>query len=100
MAATSARMTNEAGFALVFRLGIMPMALFSGAFFPIEQLPDGDSLDRLHHADLARRRAVPDAHDRHRRRRSRLWVMCSTSPLFAVVGWVLAVRYFGRRLIV
>ncbi len=25
--------------ALVFRLGVMPMSLFSGAFFPITQLP-------------------------------------------------------------
>ena len=34
-------------------------SLFSGAFFPISQLPDGDHVARLHHADLARRRPVP-----------------------------------------
>ncbi|MGI8433822.1 MAG: ABC transporter permease [Nocardioidaceae bacterium] len=39
MAALAARMKDESGFALVFRLGLMPMVLFSGAFFPISQLP-------------------------------------------------------------
>jgi lipooligosaccharide transport system permease protein len=37
--ALSARMPNESGFALVFRLGMIPMFLFSGAFFPVAQLP-------------------------------------------------------------
>jgi lipooligosaccharide transport system permease protein len=40
MIAISSRMKNESGFALVFRLGVAPMSLFSGAFFPISQLPD------------------------------------------------------------
>ncbi len=35
----TSRMHNEFGFALIFRLGLMPMFLFSGAFFPITQLP-------------------------------------------------------------
>lgn len=35
----AARMKSESGFALIFRLGLMPMFLFSGAFFPISQLP-------------------------------------------------------------
>jgi lipooligosaccharide transport system permease protein len=39
MMAISSRLKNEAGFALVFRLGVAPMSLFSGAFFPIDQLP-------------------------------------------------------------
>jgi lipooligosaccharide transport system permease protein len=34
----SARMKSETGFSLIFRLGLMPMFLFSGAFFPITQL--------------------------------------------------------------
>jgi len=34
----SSRMRSESGFALIFRLGMMPMFLFSGAFFPISQL--------------------------------------------------------------
>ena len=40
MMAITSRMKSESGFALVFRLGLLPMFLFSGAFFPISQLPD------------------------------------------------------------
>lgn len=38
--AYSAHLTSDSGFALLFRLGIIPMTLFSGAFFPVDQLPD------------------------------------------------------------
>ncbi|MFN8194176.1 MAG: ABC transporter permease [Nocardioidaceae bacterium] len=34
----SARLRSEEGFGLVFRLGVMPLFLFSGAFFPIDNL--------------------------------------------------------------
>jgi lipooligosaccharide transport system permease protein len=37
--AITARLASEAGFALIFRFGMIPMFLFSGAFFPVEQLP-------------------------------------------------------------
>ena len=37
--AYSARLTNDRGLALVFRFVVMPMTLFSGTFFPVEQLP-------------------------------------------------------------
>ena len=37
--AFAATTDNEAGFAMLFRFGIMPMFLFSGTFFPVEQLP-------------------------------------------------------------
>ncbi len=40
MMGLSARLKNDSGFSLVFRLGLMPMFLFSGAFFPISQLPE------------------------------------------------------------
>ncbi|MGH3447961.1 MAG: ABC transporter permease [Nocardioidaceae bacterium] len=40
IAGIAARMRSESGFALIFRLGLMPMFLFSGAFFPVTQLPD------------------------------------------------------------
>jgi lipooligosaccharide transport system permease protein len=36
--AFSAGARSEQGFALIYRLGVMPMFLFSGAFFPIENL--------------------------------------------------------------
>lgn len=34
----SARLRSEEGFGLVFRLGVIPLTLFSGAFFPIDNL--------------------------------------------------------------
>ena len=38
--AFAATQENEMGFLVVFRLGIMPLFLFSGTFFPVDQLPD------------------------------------------------------------
>jgi lipooligosaccharide transport system permease protein len=38
--AYSARLKNEAGFALIFRVLVIPLSLFSGAFFPVSNLPD------------------------------------------------------------
>lgn len=38
--AFSAWLDREAGFMLFYRLGVVPMFLFSGAFFPVSQLPD------------------------------------------------------------
>lgn len=37
--AYSASLTNDQGLVLMFRFVVMPMSLFSGTFFPIEQLP-------------------------------------------------------------
>jgi lipooligosaccharide transport system permease protein len=39
--AYSARIKSESAFAPLFRLGMLPMFLFSGAFFPVANLPDG-----------------------------------------------------------
>lgn len=39
MYAVSCRLKNESGFSLIFRLVVMPLVLFSGAFFPIHNLP-------------------------------------------------------------
>lgn len=36
----SAGLRNEAAFGVVFRLGMIPLFLFSGAFFPVANLPD------------------------------------------------------------
>jgi len=38
--AFAAPLQDNSGFAMLFRFGIMPMFLFSGTFFPIDQLPD------------------------------------------------------------
>lgn len=39
MMAFSARQENDAGFAAVYRFGVVPLFLFSGTFFPVTQLP-------------------------------------------------------------
>ena len=36
----SARLTSEEGFGVLFRLGVFPLFLFSGAFFPVSNLGD------------------------------------------------------------
>lgn len=41
MEAFAATQRDDAAFAMIFRLGVLPMTLFSGAFFPVERLPDG-----------------------------------------------------------
>jgi lipooligosaccharide transport system permease protein len=39
IAAFSATQRTPASFNVIFRFGVMPLFLFSGTFFPIEQLP-------------------------------------------------------------
>jgi lipooligosaccharide transport system permease protein len=41
IAAFTATQQNDIGFSVVFRLGVMPLFLFSGTFFPVSQLPSG-----------------------------------------------------------
>jgi lipooligosaccharide transport system permease protein len=41
LAAHSIRQETDASFPLIMRLGILPMFLFSGTFFPISELPSG-----------------------------------------------------------
>jgi lipooligosaccharide transport system permease protein len=59
LAAFTATQQSDVTFPVVFRLGVMPLFLFSGTFFPVEQLPDGVrpliALSPLWHAaELAR----------------------------------------------
>lgn len=41
LAAFAATQDTDGGFSLVFRLGVVPLVLFSGVFFPLSQLPVG-----------------------------------------------------------
>ena len=57
--AVSIRLRSEEGFAVIFRLGVFPLFLFSGAFFPVANLGDvGSWVARLtplwHGVDLSR----------------------------------------------
>jgi lipooligosaccharide transport system permease protein len=40
MTAFSATQETDAKFPVILRIGIMPLFLFSGTFFPVSQLPD------------------------------------------------------------
>jgi len=40
VAAYATKLENDAGFAMIFRFGVVPAFLFSGAFFPVSQLPN------------------------------------------------------------
>jgi lipooligosaccharide transport system permease protein len=97
MVGLTARMKSENGFALIFRLGLMPMFLFSGAFFPISQLPAAVSwlayaTPIWHGVDLARMLTLGTAD---------WWPALGHLAyllLWAAGGWVFAVTGFAKRL--
>ena len=65
--ALTTRMSTPEGFGVLFRLGVFPLFLFSGAFFPIANLGDVRGVDRAADAAVARREPVADVHARQRR---------------------------------
>ena len=96
--AYSGRLENDSGFAIIYRLGVIPMFLFSGAFFPVRQMPD--ALEWLayltpvwHGVELARMLTT-----------DRLEWLSATGhvaylALWVGVGWWLALRSFTKRLV-
>ena len=99
MFAISAKAETDTTFNLVFRLGIVPMFLFSGTFFPVEQLPAwmhpvAYVVPLWHGAALARDATLGTVHlgpDVGHVAYLLLWI--------AVGGW-LAVRTLRRRMVV
>jgi lipooligosaccharide transport system permease protein len=96
--AISATMKDESGYSLIFRLGMIPMFLFSGAFFPISNLDTWmEWLARLtplwHGVDLTRMLTL-DTLDV-----SLAVVHVAYLAVLAVVGWLFVVRQLQRRLI-
>jgi lipooligosaccharide transport system permease protein len=94
----SARLRNESGFGVLFRLGIFPLFLFSGAFFPVANLGDiGAWVARLtplwHGVNLSRMFSV-DAID---------WGLALVNVLvlvaLLVVGWFWSVSGLTKRLV-
>jgi len=94
----SARTRSEASFAIIYRLGLVPLFLFSGAFFPIANLGDagawvarctplwqGVSLTRMLCLDTVR---GPTA-------RVNVVVLLALTA----VGWALALRSLRARLL-
>ena len=95
--AYSAWLKSEEGFGLLFRLGVIPLTLFSGAFFPISNLgPVLEWIARLtplwHGVSLSRMFCV-DQID---------WALVVLNVVvlvtLTVIGWFLAVRNLDRRL--
>lgn len=95
--AYSATIRDESSFALLFRLGMLPMMLFSGAFFPVAQLPAllewFSYLTPLWHGVEATRMLLLGSIDP-------AWMALHVAyqlVLLVVGGW-LALRAFRRRL--
>lgn len=96
--ALTARLKDESGFALIFRLGMIPMFLFSGAFFPVSNLDAPlEVLAKVtplwHAVDLTRMLVLGKLDV------SVALIHVAYLAVLAAVGWVLAVRLLDRRLI-
>jgi lipooligosaccharide transport system permease protein len=96
--ALSARLRNETGFALVFRLGMMPMFLFSGAFFPVSNLDHwlevvAKVTPLWHGVDLTRMLVLGRVDG------SLALIHVAYLAALTVCGWLLATRILQRRLI-
>ncbi len=63
LVAFAATQTTDISFAVIIRLVIVPLFLFSGTFFPVDQLPEWLQPCGVALAAVARRRAVSGIHD-------------------------------------
>ncbi len=96
--AFTAGLKNESAFALLFRLGLIPLFLFSGAFFPIQNLdPWMEALARVtplwHGVDLTRMLTL-DTVDA-----GTALVHVAYLAGLATIGWFWAVRRLTKRMI-
>ncbi len=96
--AYAAALTHEAGFAALFRLGVIPMFLFSGAFFPVSQLPLpfewlAYATPLFHGVELSRMLATGDV------AAAMAGLHLAYLLVFLGVGWLLALRAFTNRLV-
>ncbi|WP_121250912.1 ABC transporter permease [Nocardioides ferulae] len=94
----SARLRNEEGFGVLFRLGVFPLFLFSGAFFPVTNLGEaGAWAARLtplwHGVNLSRMFALDHV----------TWWLAGVNVavlvLLALVGWRWSVTGLQRRMV-
>jgi lipooligosaccharide transport system permease protein len=97
--AFAARQDTDSGFALLFRFGVMPMFLFSGTFFPVDQLPPllqpiAWATPLWHGVELCRAFAFGEV------TAAGAAVNVGYLLLWVVGGYVLALRSFRRRLVV
>jgi len=94
----SAGLKDESPFALVFRLGLMPLFLFSGAFFPVANLDRplellAKATPLWHGVDLTRMLVLGRVDG------SAAVVHVVYLVVLAAVGWWLTVRFLSRRLV-
>jgi lipooligosaccharide transport system permease protein len=97
--AYAATIRTDSYLAVLFRLGVIPMSLFSGVFFPVESVPAALRwiayvLPLWHGVDLSRAATLGVAPS---------WSALGHVlylVLWAGVGWLLAHRQFSRRLVV
>jgi lipooligosaccharide transport system permease protein len=96
--AFSAGLKDESAFALVFRLGMIPLFLFSGAFFPVSNLDRWmEALARVtplwHGVDLTRMLTLGELD----------WSMVVVHVVYLVVlalaGWLWAIRRLTKRMV-
>ena len=96
--AFAAGLEDESAFALIFRLGMIPLTLFSGTFFPIDNLgPVLEAVARVtplwQGVDLTRMLVLGDVD----------WGIAAAHVLYLAVlggvGWWLTVRRLTRRLV-
>ena len=96
--ALSAGLKNEGPFALVYRLGLMPLFLFSGAFFPVANLDRwmevlAKATPLWHGVDLTRMFTVGQVD----------WSMVAVHVAYltvlAAAGWFWAVRRLSKRMV-
>lgn len=98
MLAFSAWLPHESGYSLVFRLGMIPMFLFSGAFFPVANLSTplewlAKATPLWHGVSLTRMLTLDNLDA------TRALVNVGYLVLLAAIGWLLAMRNLDRRLI-
>ena len=96
--ALSTGLKDESAFALVFRLGMIPLFLFSGAFFPIDNLDPwmaalAKATPLWHGVDLTRMLTL-DTVDAT----AAALVHVAYLVALAGLGWLWAVRRLGRRM--
>ena len=94
----SAGLKDQTAFALIYRVGVMPLFLFSGAFFPVSNLPDvlqwvAVATPLWHGVGLTRMLTLGDVDGG-----LALVHLAYLTVLFAV-GWWWSVRRLTRRLV-
>lgn len=100
--AFTAQLEDDTGLTSLFRFGIVPLFLFSGTFFPVDQLPDwmeplAAATPLFHGVELVRKLALPDL-EAPLVSTMPMWVHVLYLAALVVLGTILASRLLQRRL--